>query len=494
MALNSKHPDYDACAADWLQMRDTYAGQRAVKAAGRTYLPATSSQLIDWHKQIPGFTVGKGEAAYLSYVDRSVFPEYVSEAVRALVGTMHHKPPVITLPAALEPLREAATLSGESLESLLRRINEAQFVTGRIGLMLDLPASKTIGAVLPYVATYTAESVINWDAGASDEPSLNTLNLVVLDESGQRRGVDFEWEEAKVYRVLLLGSLDENETVAVYRQGVFEGEDAQFVEDQTEPPVLRGRALDRIPFVFVNAVDLAVEPGMPPLLPLSNLSLTIYRGEADYRQSLFMQGQDTFITSGYEGDSDDIRIGSGAHVALPMGGTAEFVGVSSGGVPEQRAALENDHTRAQQRAGQLIDSTSREKESGEALHIRVAAQTTTLNRVALAGAAGLQAILRIAAEWVGANPAEVIVEANLDFSDTGLTPTDLFQLQQAREAGLPMSDETLHGHLVENEWTTLKYAEEIARMATEAEARRAREPEPPPMPAASPPPQPAAME
>jgi len=44
MALGSKHADYDAAAAEWSRARDVLAGEDAVKAAGKKYLPKMDSQ------------------------------------------------------------------------------------------------------------------------------------------------------------------------------------------------------------------------------------------------------------------------------------------------------------------------------------------------------------------------------------------------------------------------------------------------------------------
>jgi hypothetical protein len=453
MSLDSRHPLYTFFSPDWQTMRDSYGGERAVKLQGETYLPATAGMHLDGMSKD-----NKGWKNYQAYKQRAVFPEYVSEAVKDLVGAMHNKPPVIDLPKVLEPLRERATLNGESLNLLLRRINEAQLIVGRFGLLLDLPSTPTLDSI-PYIATYDAERIINWDNGKREDPTLQTLNFVDLDESEYERIENFEWELVNKFRVLILGGVAENETAGAYRQGLFRDANTTFSESALIEPSVRGKALDQIPFVFINATDLLPEPMMPPLLNLANISMAIYRGEADYRQSLFMQGQDTLVLSG--GDSDvTYRTGVGATICLPLDGSAAYVGVNSEGLPEQRQALENDHRRASGKAGQLIDTTSRQKESGEALKVRVAAQTVTLNQIVLTGAEGLQSILRIAAMWVGADPEQVIVTPNMDFAEKGLSTAEFLQLSQAKSLGLPVSDESLHALAMRQGLTEKDFADE----------------------------------
>ena len=454
MALDSKHPQYTEAKPDWLKMRHTHGGERPVKEEGETYLPATPGQTLDG--MLPD---QKGYKSYQKYKQRAVFPNYVSEAVKAMVGVMHNKEAVIELPPAMEAMRERATINGESLSLLLRRINEAQLTTGRIGLLLDLPSTPGNDA-FPYIATYDAERITNWDNGNIDDPTLQNLNLVVLDESEMERQSNFEWLAVAKHRVLVLGETAENESQGIYRQGLFRDTNADFNEEQLITPEMRGRTLDEIPFIFINSTDLLEEPSNPPLLELANLSLTIYRGEADYRWTLFMQSQDTLVIIGAD-DEEEYRVGAGAAILLDKDGDAKFIGVSAEGLSEQREAIENDKKRAAEIGAQLLDTTSREKESGEALRIRVAAQTTTLNQVALAGAEGLQTLLRITAKWLGLDPKLVNVKPNLDFADKGMTPAEFLQLAQGKAAGLPISEETMHERLKEQGLTNKEFKEEV---------------------------------
>jgi hypothetical protein len=192
MALDSRHPEYMKFHPLWVKMRDTYEGEDCVKDKGEEYLPATSGMMLDGMETNNGL----GYKAYQAYKRRAVFPELVEDAVKAMVGVMHSKAPVFELPSQLEPLRERATLTGESLDLLLRRINEAQLTPGRIGLLLDLP-KEGVGNSIPYIATYDAEKILNWDDGEQVEPSLQSFNLVVLDESEDERQSNLEWKRVE---------------------------------------------------------------------------------------------------------------------------------------------------------------------------------------------------------------------------------------------------------------------------------------------------------
>ena len=477
MAIDIKHPRYEELQPDWEVMRDTYRGERVVKSKGIKYLPATQGMILDGMKTANDV----GTKAYNAYRTRAIFPEYTKQAVENYIGMLWRKPAAIKLPSALEPMRDSCTPAGESLYQLLRRVNEEQLVTGRCGLLLDLPESAE-STVLPYIAFYIGESVINWDVNQMGEGHTE-LNLVVLDETGLRRRADFSWQAFKKYRLLALGDLTTNEPngTANYRQGVFTDETGlQYYDGAMFEPSFRGKKLSQIPFVFVNTKDLLPDTDEAPLISLARQCLAIYRGEADYRQTLFMQGQETLVVIGGANNTDDnqvLRTGTGARIDIEQGGDAKFIGVSSRGLPEQRYSLANDRLRAEIVAGQLTNTTDK-VESGLALQTRLGAQKSVLTQIALTGAAALERILKIAAEWVGANPDEVSVEPNLDFATNELAGQDLLLYMQARQLGAPISNESIHKLMVSKGMTTMDFIEEMkileAELKEEDKRRAAR--------------------
>lgn len=468
MALDTVHPLYSEYKDDWVTMRDLYKGERAIKAKGETYLPSTKGMKLDGmtHSTDPG------REAYDAYKLRAVFHDYVKDAVESFIGLMHQKPPNIKLPASMEPMREKCTLYGESMELLLRRMNEEQLVTGRVGIMLDLPTTVDPSNPMPQIAMYVAESIRNWNDGESEEGETR-LNLVVLDESGYVCDSDFSWRYRTKYRVLLLGDVEKAEAEdsgAIYRQGVFGTDSASsdFNEAGMMEPMIRGSTLQRVPFVFVNSKDIIARPDEPPLMGLGRLALAIYRGEADYRQNLFMQGQDTLVLIGATRRSADasqqsgepLRTGAGSMIEVDQGGDAKYIGVESSGLSEQREALQNDQAQAEAKSGRLTNGNGNMTESGEALQTRIAAQTATLNQIALTAAGALERLLKIAAQWIGADPNEVKVDPNLDFTNQKMTGKDMVDIMSAKNMGLPLSRKSIHSLLVDRGVTKLDFVTE----------------------------------
>ncbi len=443
-------------------MRDAYRGERQVKSKGAIYLPPTSSQIADGYGKNEKAV---GQLAYEAMKLRARFPNFAREAVQTAIGMMHSQPPIIELPDSMKGIRSS---KGEPLEVLLRKINTEQLITGRVGLMADLPTDPLPGEDLPYLTTYVSERIINWDDGRASQVIPQTLNLVILDETENERIMGFEWETKEKYRVLLIGDELNNEARGLYVQGVFEAE--FFDRANLKAPTWRGSTLQNIPFVIINSCDAISDVDDPPLLDLGNLCMTIYRAEADYRQNLFMQGQDTLVTIGGSFSEDDtLRTGVGARIDMPLGGDAKYIGVQSDGLSEQREALQRLESRAGSMGAQTLDSTSRERESGDSLRIRVAARTADMNQIVDTAAFALESILKTCATWMGENPDEVKVKPNKEFGEMPLTGQTMVEMATARNLGFPMSARTMHDLARKRRMTTRTFEEEIAEAKKEDE-------------------------
>lgn len=473
MSLQTPHPSYTTMLATWTKLRDFYTGADAVKAKGEMYLPPTEGMRLD------GMKIEEvGWYAYQAYKHRARVPEYVKEAVEVLTGLLHQKSAIIELPPQLEYLREKASSHGEPLSALHRRINVEQLTTGRLGLLVDLPRNPDQSKPQPYITMYLAESVRNWDDSELTEEGQGTLNMVALDESGYKRETgQFDWQIQEATRVLVLGTLADNELPgengAVYRQHLYI-DNADFVESDLKAPVLFGKALKEIPFTFVNSKDLLSEPDVPPLKGLMEICVGIYQGEADYRQNLYMQAQETLVvrggtrnSSGAPGEHEAIRTGAGSRIDVDAQGDAKYIGVSANGLSEQRLALEADRKSAETKAGQLVQGGGSQVESGAALSTRFNAQTATLNQLAVTAAAGLEKALQHIAKWIGADETKIKVKPNTEFIDFNLDGQNFVQIMTARQMGLPISIESLHAAMADRGLTAYDFRTEMDKIQKE---------------------------
>jgi hypothetical protein len=461
-ALSAKHPLYCARERDWYLMSDAYEGERAVKERGEIYLPPTAAHVAE------GLSFGQaGWTQYQAYLTRAVYHELVRPALMAMLGVMHRKGPVIELPPKLEPLRAHCMFGGEDINWLLQKATEQAMLMGRYGIMTDVKNGAG-PADLPYFVGYDANSIINWDSTqAADQSGPRKLGLVVLDETGFKRTSGLTWAQVMRYRVLALGdtanSIWEPNNALPAGTYVAASATGSVIEDFVQPQI-GGRNLDEVPFVFIGPRDLVPEPDAPVLMPLARMALAIYRTEADYRQSLYMQGQDTLVVIGQQADINQnrTRVGAFGSIDLPLNGDAKYIGADSGGISEQATAIQNDLQRAAQLGAQLLSERGNEAEAGNALAIRVASRTATLTTVAKTSAKGVENALKLAAKWVGADPDKVMVKPNMDFADDPAQAQDLVYLQTAKNMGLPISERSVHGWLKRREFTEMDYEEEKA--------------------------------
>jgi len=149
MPVDTRAAVYEYMAPKWKRVRDSIEGEDAIKAAGKAYLPIPAGIDQPW---------GENDPQYLNYVRRAVYPEVIAPTVQGMVGLMSRKEVQIDLPGGMEDLREEATPEGLDLDGLLRRTQHEVMAMGRYVLFVDAPAD----GGEPYIATYPAESLINW--------------------------------------------------------------------------------------------------------------------------------------------------------------------------------------------------------------------------------------------------------------------------------------------------------------------------------------------
>lgn len=470
------HPEYTERSADWCFLHDSYKGDRRIKEQTTKYLPATAGQRAlglgnRTSSNANQSTRQEGQQLYDAYILRARYPDWFRRTVHKLIGLVTREEAVIELPDRLKPLIESATSQGETLQNLLGKILEHQFRFGRFGLLIDIDAKRN----LPYFASYQALSIANWDDTVEEDGDevVRRLEFVLLDESRYERTASgvatrenrgWQW----IQKSRTLGLNNGVYTVQVEHRGA--------VRDEVTPNI-QGRTLDKIPFVFVNAMDTLPQPDDAPLMGLAEISLQAYRTDADYRQALFNQGQDTLVVKGGQMAGSDPRdkeevkepsaiVGAGAMIMVPVEGDAKFIGVESQGLAELRNALQDAKEEAGEYGGELL-SAAGGGESGAALVTRVGARTATLPGMVKTAAAALEQGLRICAEWVGADPEAVSVKPNMDFVEDPMSGQEATQWIGAKNLGFPISMRSIHELAQARDVTSRSFEEELKEIEAE---------------------------
>jgi hypothetical protein len=413
------HPDYNTLIVrEWETMRHAFRGEGRIKELGETYLPMPSG-----YKHHPNQEIGR--SMYQAYLARARFPEIVQSAVRGMVGISHSQEWQIVVPPALEYLWENSDGKGLPLEALSKRVTKELLITGRYGLLADAPPN---GGDI-YLAGYTAEEIINW----SEDDDFYALRELVRVRNGNT------WTDVIRTRELEL-------VEGRYVQRVYD--DGNLIAEY-EPRARGGAALQMIPLTIGGAMDLDLTPHAPPLIGVARASIAGYQLNADYRNQLYMSGQETFVLHNVE--KPPSAVGAGVVISLQAADgskdtRAEYVGPSGVGIDAHVTAQDREAQAAVRSGAQLFDNSPRGQESGEARRLRFSAETATLSSIVGASALILERVLKQAAIMAGANPDDVLVKAPDNLLEGKLEAQTLTALVASWTGGA-ISFETLYENL-----------------------------------------------
>lgn len=456
---------------DWKRLLDSVeGGEREVKERGTEYLPKTSGQ--EANKQ-------SGEDVYQAYKERSVFYGYSKDTLIAMLGVMHSKPAKIEIPPAISELnKEAETPEGwrVGLNQILKEINRNQLTYGRYGILVDMPEEVLPSQMAtPKFLQYESFFILDW--GTRELPNgdiiLDRLVLAELKDP-EIRGLNYDDPEI-ILRVLALDAVGN-----YYSMIVDEEDDRQAIEalsnidldqppeDEAVYPMANGDFLNFIPFVFCNVTDLRPDIEKSPLLQLANMDISIYRGDADWAQAYFLQGQATPVVSGVSSDVDELLLGAGGFLKLTdKDAKAYYMEVEGNGLGEMRERQQALQKFATSIGVSLVDQA--QPESGAALETRVGIKSAPLSVVADTGAKALTQALRYANYWKTGDMGidSITIEPNKDFSTSTKAAKELLDLWSAKMSGAPISTQDVHKWARDNNFSTKSFEETLTDIGQE---------------------------
>ena len=423
--VDTQHKDYTAMLPTWKKCRDTVQGQKAVHDAGILFLPALKDQTIE---------------DYNSYKLRAQFYNAVWRTISALSGMMFRKPPIIDVAPSVDDLLDDVTMSGIDFQIFAQQVAIEILTSGRLGILVDYPSQDTSDMTAadaaelnlrPSMQKYNAETIINWRTGRVGNQ--NVLTMVVLIEDFVTLKNEFVEECETHYRVL---DLFNNQ----YRVRVFrindKKEDEQVGEDLF--PLMDGKPLDYIPFIFIGVDDTTSKMDEPPLIDLVDVNLAHYRMNADYAHGLHFTGLPTAVISGYTPDAGDkLYIGSSSAWAFPdPQASATFLEFTGGGLGSLRECLASLENQMSILGARLLASERKSTETAQAARIYRAGESSILVAISQTISIGLTKALNTFSAWAG-SPGDWKIELNKEFMPPEVTPQELAGILQAWQAGMP---------------------------------------------------------
>lgn len=463
MPANTTHPDYDARKGQWARCRAAVAGQDAVHDGKQAYLPRLSEQT---------------DAEYDAYRTRTPWYGATGRTLDGLVGMIFRSAPRFEAPAALKVFAEDITLGGVTLDGIARDVTEEVLQMGRIGLLVEYPqvaeqpnnlAAASAMNLRPYVTVYKTEHIVNWKLARVNNAMQPVL--IVLQESYDVDGDEFESKTATQYRALILGA-------AGYLQRVYreQGEKKEWVQFGGDVVPLKGGApLTAIPFYPFGPRALSMEMQQSPLLDLVDLNLSHYRTAADLEHGAHFTGLPTPFIAGMtqevdaSGIAQPIRIGSStAIVSGDPAASATYMEFTGQGLGALERLMDRKEKQMAALGARMLAPEKAGVEAADTLSMRHNGEDSVLAGIAVLVAYGITEMLTFMGEWAGI-AGELKYTLNTDYLPKGMSAQDIAALVAAWQQGA-ISYQTLFAKLQQGEVIAADVTEEEeqARSVTQA--------------------------
>lgn len=450
MPINTPHADYGTMAPRWKRCRDVSAGQDAVHVAGILYLPKLKDQ---------------SEDDYKAYVMRATFYNATWRTIVGLIGMMLRQPPAVEAPENVKLLLDDVDAAGEPMQLFSQNVCEQALTVGRLGILVDVPAVVSAEGKAPTLADaraqnirptmqlYRAESIINWKTGRYNNQTV--LTLVVLKEV-EEIAVD-EWSTKNEDRWRELSLVNGKYRVRVFKkkdntQGVLATDFEQIGNDIF--PVMEGKTMDFIPFVFLGTDDTSCDVDEPPLIDLVNVNLSHYRTQADYAHGCHFTGLPTLFLAGFKKEMPDEKIYIGSEAAIVSANEnakATFVEFTGQGLQSLKEKLDREEQHMAVLGARMLEPQKKAQESPDSASIRRKGEEAMLSSVAQAISLGLTQCLKWFCMFAGTpEVASVKYELNRDFYPMKMDSVTLTALVGAWQQGA-ISYDTLFKNLQQGE-------------------------------------------
>lgn len=434
MSVTTVHPEYSAMSELWRRSRDAVAGQPAIKARKTTYLPAS-------------FALENGAITqvYKDFLERAYFLDLTGRTQSALVGMVFRKDPEIKLPPAIQKIVEDIDGEGQSLEQLSKELVENLLSAGRHILLVDYPqAEEGMDAeteaklgLRPTIASYPAESLINWKVEGIKGRQM--LTLAVLAEQKRKEGIDeFGHDTETVYRVLRLRD-------GVYTQQLYDDSGTSIV-DEYMPRMAGSAPFDHIPLHIAGASNNKPAVDMPPLLGLADVNISHYQTTANIEEAGWNLGQPMLSLDVGESESDEFyRLNGGTPENPPkFKFGSRFAYISKKGRAEIVQSSDSDYNvkladRKEQQAvmiGARIVQRNGQAETAEASRINASAEASVLEVLVGNASEAMEAALEDVARFLGESPEQIEFKLNTSFWESTLDAQSLTTVVAAWQSGM----------------------------------------------------------
>ena len=429
----------------WQIVNDCYEGVEAIKSPSRSfmYLPPQPAE----RKELEA---GRDISAsrYMFRKNVATYVNFFRPTINDIVGLMQKNKPKMRFgvkddnesPQAILDMRFKGTRYGDGLTGLKTRLNHAQALFGRYGMLLDVVTDQDGLNPEFCITEYPAFSILDGDYFESNYDNRKQLRWVLLDESTRKFMPNTKtWRDCPKRRVLGVNA------DGVYYNAVWEGSDvdgvwASFDLDNPQPsdqyelifPAYQGEYLDFIPFTVCNVDRLGIDSWQPPqYLDVAQIALGNYIVDSWYKMGLYQFATPTLVITNAKASEKNVRLGGVIWLNSSSSGSqsagATILETSGSALSELRNAKQELRENLRYSSiSDLIDGAGANS-SGEALKLRTASGTAAIATMDKTGARAIEEQIRFATIWAGATKDEAVNRITFE-ADTTYIGQD-FQLQ-----------------------------------------------------------------
>ena len=421
MPVSQTHAEYNKNVDKWKLTRNAATGLSFEEA--RKYIPRRTHEEQD---------------QYYHRVEKAIYTNYTGRTREGLKGAIFRLPPRIELPPDMEFMLDNADGAGQSLTQVAKLAADEVMETGRFGLLADYPMvdeNLTVEQVRrmglqPHIATYTAESIINWHVHVLN--GRRQLGMLVLKENSPVHYDEFTWDYVDRYRVLRLNNSQQ------YTQQLYD----ENGDPITEEIVIRGASgqpFDYIPFHFIGSRDNLPDIDEPILYDIARVNIGHFRNSADQENNLSVHGGGTLVVSTdmspeafQAANPGGITVGENAGLILSEGGKAELLQLGSA------SAIGTEMTHKEQMMVQIGAKiiTKTGQRTAEEARIQATSENSMLDTMVGNIDEAFTAVLYDCRAFISPTDAEIVFSLNNDFYADTISPQEIMAMIQGSDAGV----------------------------------------------------------
>lgn len=447
------HPEYLYWRSEWQKLRDCISGEREIKRKGERYLkPMKGSDAED----------------YKEYLDRSTYYNMTAQTLNGMIGQVFRRDPQIrNLPTKFKNAVRKFGKDGSSHVAFTKGTVGEQLGVGRIGILVDAPATTTVDPT-SFAVAYTAENILDWDMTTDDwgmyVPSRVLLREFERQSAAQlmatvaapaKRGARTQrvkpqspalatspaYQYQTVYRELTLEPHpDYPDYDVVYVQRVYL-DDPTSQPKQVIVPNVRGTPLTFIPFQFKGSNSITADIEKPPLLDIADLNLSHFRTYAELELGRTYTALPTYYAQVRDGQgASEYHIGPNRVWEVGEDQVPGILEYKGEGLKALETALATKEQQIAAIGGRLMPGSSRSiSESNNQSSMREANEQALLLNVIEAAQQGMTNVVRWWLMWrdVPLKETESLrYEINRDFVTMQVGAREMRAMQQMYTDGI----------------------------------------------------------